>query len=99
MEAEPGDAHDTVIETIGSPDALERVIILRRPDGRCSFRKQLREDPDHRGPGAFVWPAGFVEETGWWPPGPYLGIYDSAATARWEAMCKIGWLASTLHPN
>jgi hypothetical protein len=35
---------DRILETIESPTGQERVIIVQRPDGRYSFRKQWRAD-------------------------------------------------------
>jgi hypothetical protein len=86
---------DRIVEMIESLDARQRVLIVQRPDGRYSFRKQARVDENYKGPGTFVWRDGYEEEPGWLPPGPYLGVYDSAETAKWEALGKVDWLAST----
>lgn len=88
-----------IIKMIERPDAQQRVYIVQRPDGCFSFRKQVRADPNYEGPGKFVWSDGFEEEPRWNPPGLYLGIYDSAATAKWEALGKVDWLASTQASN
>jgi len=52
--------NDRVVETIDSPDGRERIVILQRPGGLYSFRKQLRvcgDDP--------------ADDAGWGSPGPY----------------------------
>jgi hypothetical protein len=90
---------DRIIETIERPDGRKRVYIVQRADGIYSFRIQEPEDASYLGPGTFVWPDGFLQEAGWWPPGPYLGFYDSAETAKWEALCKVEWLAAVSKPN
>jgi hypothetical protein len=90
---------DRVVETIASPNGEERLIIVQRADGRYSFRKQRRADDNYKGLGVFVWTDGFAEEEGWRPPGPYLGIYDSAETAKWEALGKVDWVVSSQPSN
>ena len=90
---------DQILETIERLDGRERVYIVLRADGRYSFRRQWPEDASYRGPGKHVWPDGFSHEAGWWPPSDHLGIYDSAETAKWEALCKVEWLASASNPN
>lgn len=72
---------DVVLETIDKPDGGKRIVIVRRADGRYSFRAQ------------------FLSEDGWGPMGPYLGIYDSAETAKWEALENIDWIANTQARN
>lgn len=75
-------ASDTVLEVIEKPDGDSRILIVRREDGRYSFRGQFRgKDAD------------------WGPPGPYLGIYDSAETAKWEALGNVAWLTETQPRN
>jgi hypothetical protein len=91
--------NDRVVEMIERPDGQQRVFIVQRGDGRYSFRKQRRADENYKGPGVFVWTDGYVAEPGWWPPGPYLGVYDCAETAKWEALGKVDWLASTQASN
>jgi hypothetical protein len=90
---------DQVIETIESSDGQRRVLIVRRADGLYSFRLQWREDTNYQGPGVLRWPPGYIAEPGWWPPGPYLGLYDGLETAIWEAHCRFDWLASALRPD
>ena len=90
---------DRIVETIENPNGQQRVIVVQRTDGRYSFRSQTRVDENYTGPGVVVWADGFVEEAGWSPPGPYLGVYDSAETAKWEALGKVDWLASTQAKN
>jgi hypothetical protein len=75
---------DIVVETIERPDGERRILIVRRADGRYSFCAQFPAN-DGRG--------------GWGPPGPYLGIYNSAETAKWEALGKVAWLATTQPRN
>ncbi len=84
---------DRIIEMIERPDAQQRLYIVQRPDGRFSFRKQWRSDPSYTGSGKFVWRDGYKEEPGWDPPGPYVGLYDSVETAKWETLGKVEWLA------
>ena len=72
---------DVVLETMDKPDGGKRIVVVRRADGRYSFRAQ------------------FPTEDGWGPMGPYLGIYDSAETAKWEALGKIDWIAGTQARN
>jgi len=90
---------DRVIQTFTNSDGKQRVLIVQRPDGRFSYRMQTYGVTNHRGPGTFVWRDGYTPEPGWYPPGPYLGIYDSEETAKWEALGKVEWLSSTLNPN
>ena len=90
---------DQIIETLERSEGGERVYIVRRADGRYSYRRQRPKDKSYSGSGEWVWPDGFVQEAGWWPPGPYLGIYDSAETAKWEALCKVEWLAAVVRSN
>jgi hypothetical protein len=90
---------DRIVEMIESLDAQQRVLIVQRPDGRYSFRKQFRADENYEDLYTFVWTDGYEEEPGWLPPGPYIGVYDSAETAKWEALCKVNWLASTQRSN
>ncbi|MEZ5833186.1 MAG: hypothetical protein R3D05_18590 [Dongiaceae bacterium] len=90
---------DRILEVIESPTSHKRLVIVQREDGRYSFRMQGRTDDEHNGPGKFVWPDGYREEAGWQPPGPYLGIYDSPETAKWEAMGKVDWVILTQSRN
>jgi hypothetical protein len=90
---------DQVVESIDSPFGDRRVIIVLRADGRYSFRMQSRDSGTYSGPGVHAWPDGYVAEAGWNPPGPYLGIYDAAHTAKWEAPGKVDWLASAQPSN
>jgi hypothetical protein len=90
---------DRIVETIESLDAQQRVLIVQRPGGRYSFQKQWRADENGNGPGTVVWRDGYEEEPGWSPPGPYVGMYDSAETAKWEALGKVDWLVSTQRSN
>ena len=90
---------DQIIETIERSDGRERVYIVRRADGRYSYRRQWPEDKRYGGPGTQAWPDGFLNEAGWWPPSVHLGIYDSAETAKWEALCKVEWLASVVRSS
>ena len=73
---------DIVLEIIEKPDGDSRILIVRREDGRYSYRAQFRGKDGELG-----------------PPGPYLGIYDSAETAKWEALGKVAWLAETQPRN
>ncbi len=75
-------ASDIVLESIEKPDGDSRILIVRREDGRYSFRAQFRG-----------------RDREWGSPGPYLGIYDSAETAKWEALGKVEWLADTQARN
>jgi hypothetical protein len=90
---------DRIVEMIESLDAQQRVLIVQRPDGWYSFRRQWRAGDNYKGPGTFVWDDGYEEEPGWGPRGPYVGVYDSAETAKWEALGKVDWLASTQRSN
>jgi len=90
---------DRVVQTFTSPDGNERILIVQRPDGRYSYRRQwlwgiITNHPDS--------PARDLnyERVGEWAPlGPYLGFYDCAETAKWEALGRIEWLSATLNPN
>jgi hypothetical protein len=90
---------DRVIEVIESPAGDQRLLIVCRSDGCHSYRMQSRTTETYRGPGVHAWPDGYVAEPGWNPPGPYLGIFDSAHTAKWEALGKVDWIASTQSSN
>ena len=90
---------DRIVVKIESLDARQRVFIIQQPDGCYSFRKQRRVDENYKGAGTFVRRDGYEEEPGWLPPGPYLGIYDSAVTAKWEALGKVDWMAATQRSN
>jgi hypothetical protein len=90
---------DLVLETFTSPDGKERVLIVQRLDGAFSFLKQGRTDPKYRGWGDGPWPRGFEREDGWEPPGDYSGIYDTAQTAVWEALCRVEWLSKNIKAN
>jgi hypothetical protein len=90
---------DRVLETFEKQDGKQRVWIVQRADGRYSYRVQNYGIDEYRGPGTFKWRDGYMPEPGWYPPGNYCGIYDSAETAKWEALGKIQWLASTLQSN
>jgi hypothetical protein len=87
---------DRVVEVIESPDGLQRVLIVQRPDNLYSYRSQFRAGEGRiDDPNRYIGTYASAEEPGWEPPGPYCGIYDSAATAKWEALGKIDWVAST----
>jgi hypothetical protein len=90
---------DRVLNIFASPDGQKRVLIVQRPDGAFSFCTQGRTDPKFRGWGDSPWPRGYEREEGWEPPGIYCGIYDSAQTAEWEALCKVEWLSSAIKSN
>ena len=94
-----GQQSDTVLETLVSPDGDERVLIVRRADRVFSFRKQFRTDQDYGGPVQHGWPDDYVAETGWTPPGPYCGLYDSAEVAKWEALGNVVWVAAVQPRN
>jgi hypothetical protein len=64
---------DRPIKTIAF-DAGSRALIVQRGDGWYSYRMQFLSEIN----GQMVWS----------PPGPYLGIYDSAETAECEAVAK-----------
>ncbi len=90
---------DRIVEIIENSDGRERIFVVQRLDGCYSFRLQAKKNSNYSGPGHFVWPDGYPEELGWWPPGPYVGIYDSPETAKWEALGKVDWVASTIRPH
>ena len=88
-----------VVETIQSACGTKRVLIVQRKDGRYSVKTQSQDDGNYKGPGRQVWGDDWVHEAGWNPPGLDIGIYDSAETAKWEALCRIEWLAEVIKPN
>jgi hypothetical protein len=95
---------DRVVETIESLDRQEHVIIVRRPDGPYSFRRQWRAVEPRKYPAPTIWPDGFAPEAGWDPPAGHSGLYDGPETAKWEALCKealckVDWMASVLLSN
>jgi hypothetical protein len=48
-----------------------------------------------RSDGRFSYQIRFLADTGWGPPGPYLGIYDSPETAEVEALARVRWPESS----
>ena len=88
-----------VIRVIEKPDGTERVYIVRRTDGYYSYRKQWQSDDSDQGAGTWAWPDGHAGEVGWTPIGLCAGLYDSAETAMWEALCRVDWLALVVEPN
>jgi hypothetical protein len=90
---------DHILSTSTSPDGQTRVLIVRRSDGAFSYRIQGRENPRYKNWGDSPWPDGFEREAGWNPPGPCCGIYDTAETAAWEALCRVEWLSEIMRPN
>jgi hypothetical protein len=90
---------DTILKTLTSPDGRERVLIVRRTDGAFAYRMQFREDLRFKNWGDHPWPDGFDREFGWNPPGPCCGIYDSAETAGWEALCRVEWVSGESSRN
>jgi hypothetical protein len=88
---------DVVLETIERPDGTKRILVVRRADGCHSYRAQFQNDEGEFD--ATPWPTGYPKEAGWGPPGPYLGIYDSAETAKWEALGNVEWLSDTQPRN
>jgi hypothetical protein len=84
---------DLVRKTATSPDGRERLVIVQRPGGRFSFCKQFRKGESRNDPHSFVgdWTADDEAEPGWTPPGPYVGIYDSAETAERQATGHVRW--------
>jgi hypothetical protein len=88
---------DRVLKTIKSPDEKERVLIVQRPDGSFSYRRQWLHNAERTHPDS---PPGQVYEMDgeWGPPGPYCGIYDSTETAENEACSRVPWLKpKTVH--
>ncbi len=84
---------DRVLRSIESPDGTQRILIVVRPDGVCSYQKQflsLQMNNDSDSPD---FPAGSVPEKRWGPPGPYCGHYDTPMTAEQEVMERVDWLA------
>jgi hypothetical protein len=90
---------DLILETIESPDGQVRIVIVRRADGRYSYRACSKFGEGEHRKGDWVWPEGYAEEPGWGPPGPYCGIYDSAQTAKWEALGNVDWIADAQPRN
>ena len=72
---------DQLLKRFLSDDGSKAVLIVRRDDGVFSYRC-VWYDADPRTDGM---------------PGPYCGLYDSPATAEFEALCRVTWLAKT--PN
>ena len=64
---------DRPIKTIAL-DGRSRAVIVQRGDGWYSYRMQI------------VWEVNGQME--WSPPGPYVGVYDSAETADREVIAK-----------
>ena len=88
---------DIILKTFVKPDGDSRIHIVRRPDGRYSFCTQSLDRSGQYSTTA--WRPGYPREAGWGPPGPYLGIYDSAETAKWEALGNVKWLVDTQPGN
>jgi len=68
---------ERIVNILAGPDSGHRVLIVRRTDGRFSYRQQWLADTEDR--------------TRWGPPGPFAGIYDSAQTAELEAFARVKW--------
>jgi hypothetical protein len=90
---------DRVTQVITKPDGKERVMIVQRPDGCYSFRRQWLVGQRTNHPDSPIFKPGSIPVGEWGPPGPYVGIYDTEETAKWEALGKIDWLSATLNPN
>jgi len=85
---------DVVLTTHESPDARERVLIVRRPDGLCSYLRQWRSLVMNDDPDSPIFDRGGAPPEGEWGlPGPYCGVYDTPETAEAEAMGRVPWLA------
>jgi hypothetical protein len=70
-----------------SPDGTERVLILKRPDGAFTYRRQWLSEK----------PRPVDGEEKWSQPGPDCGIYDAADTAETEARQRVPWLKAQFH--
>jgi hypothetical protein len=68
---------ERVVQTITSPDGMDRVLIVARSDGAYGYRRQWRS----------------TSATGhdWGVPGPLVGIYDSEAAAIHEGLARVPW--------
>ena len=64
---------DRLLKTIAF-DSGSRALAVQRGDGWYSYRMQFLSEVN----GQMVWS----------PPGPYVGVYDSAETAEREAIAK-----------
>ena len=84
---------DRRLTIIMSPDGKERVLIVQRPDGHYSYRRQWRSGETSNHPDSPIFESDFLEGGPWGPPGPYCGIYDSEHTAEQEAFYRVSWLA------
>jgi hypothetical protein len=89
----------TVLKSFTSVDGKQRVHIVRRPDGAFSFLRQFQVDPNRDRYSDAQWQRPFERERGWGPPSFSIGIYDSAETAEWEALCKVEWMAEILNSH
>ena len=86
---------DRVLRSIDSPDGSQRVLIVVRPEGVYSYRKQFLSSKMNNDPDSPIFPAGSVPEGSWGPPGPYCGHYDSPMTAEQEALGRVDWLSNS----
>jgi hypothetical protein len=84
---------DSILRTFESPDGLQRVIIVRRADGLCSYRRMWRSSQMNADPDSPIFMRGSGPEGHWAPPGPYCGVYDTPETAEAEASGRVPWMA------
>jgi hypothetical protein len=68
---------DQLLKQFVSDDGSKVVLIVRRDNGIFSYRC-VSYGLDSRTDGI---------------PGPYCGLDDSPATAEFEALCRVAWLA------
>lgn len=68
---------ERALKVIASPDGEQRVLIVQRDDGACTYRRQ--------------WLIASAPDRIWGNTGPDLGIYDSADTAEREALARVEW--------
>jgi len=84
--------NDHILSVIVSPDGQQSVLIVQRPDGSFSYRRQWLASARTNDPDSPIVTASEVSGEAWGPPGPYCGIYDSAETAANEAFSCVPWL-------
>lgn len=85
---------DRLVQSFIRPDGCERVLIVQRPDGAYSYRRQWRSSAIQDHPDSPIFAPSEVTAEDWAPVGPYCGIYDSQETAEHQAFWEVAWFAA-----
>jgi hypothetical protein len=85
---------DRLVQSFTRPDGRERVLIVQRPDGAYSYRRQWRSSAIQDHPDSPILGPSDVTPEGWAPIGPYCGIYDTQETAEHQAFWAVPWFAA-----